>query len=102
MERVKQVANVAIYYQKNKEESTEQAVLHVNELIQQLETHHVIKGVFLDTFNQSIELMELLNSPLSELDYIYLNKPLENEFDNELINQLTRTEQFEIRYFNRV
>lgn len=102
MERVKRVANVAIYYQKNKEESTEQAVLHVNELIQQLETHHVIKGVFLDTFNQSIELMELLNSPLSELDYIYLNKPLENEFDNELINQLTRTEQFEIRYFNRV
>ncbi|MED3653984.1 hypothetical protein P4489_06530 [Heyndrickxia sporothermodurans] len=96
------MANVAIYYQKNKEESTEQAVLHVNELIQQLETHHVIKGVFLDTFNQSIELMELLNSPLSELDYIYLNKPLENEFDNELINQLTRTEQFEIRYFNRV
>jgi len=102
MERVKQVANVAIYYQKNKEESTEQAVLHVNELIQQLETHHVIKGIFLDTFNQSIELMELLNSPLSELDYIYLNKPLENEFDNELINQLTRTEKFEIRYFNRV
>ncbi|UHA60910.1 hypothetical protein KDJ21_004180 [Metabacillus litoralis] len=96
------MANVAIYYQKNKEESTEQAVLHVNELIQQLETHHVIKGIFLDTFNQSIELMELLNSPLSELDYIYLNKPLENEFDNELINQLTRTEKFEIRYFNRV
>lgn len=102
MERVKQVANVAIYYQTNKEESTEQAVLHINELIKQLETHHVIKGVFLDTFNQSIELMELLNSPLSELDYIYLNKPLENEFDNVLIIQLTRTEQFEIRYFSQV
>jgi len=96
------VANVVIYYNSDRDESTEQAVHRVNKLIQQLETHHVILGVFLDTYNQSTELMELLNSPLSELDLIYTNKPIENEFDKELIFQLSKTERFEIQYFNEI
>ncbi|TFB21463.1 hypothetical protein E3U55_09130 [Filobacillus milosensis] len=96
------MANIAIYYQKNSNESTEQAVLRVNELIKQLETLHIIKGVFLDNFGQSTELMDLLNSPLSVIDYMYINKPLENEFDNELIDQLKRTEQFQVRYFSEI
>ena len=46
--------------------------------------------------------MELLNSPLSEIDYIFTNKPIVNEFDKELIIQLSRTEKFEIRYFDEM
>jgi DUF1009 family protein len=90
------VSNVVIYYNCGQGESIEKAVSRVNELIQYLETHHVIKGVFLDNFNDSNELMDLLNSPLTEIDIIYIDKPIDNEFDNELINQLSRTEQFEI------
>ena len=93
---MKQVANVAIYYQQLKEEDLAQAVDNVIRLIQQLETLHVIKGVFLDNFNESTELMDLLNSPLSEIDIIYINKPIINEFDNALISQLSRTEKFQI------
>ncbi|MBL5833150.1 hypothetical protein [Niallia sp. RD1] len=99
---MKQVANVFIYYNSDQSESTEQAVHRVNELIHNLEIHHVILGVFLDFFNQSTELMELLNSPLSEIDYIFTNKPIVNEFDKELIIQLSRTEKFEIRYFDEM
>ncbi|GIO22258.1 hypothetical protein [Oceanobacillus sp. J11TS1] len=98
---MKQIENIAIYYQKNNKESTDQAVFRINELINQLKNLH-IKGVFFDNFNQSTELMELLNSPLSEIDYLYINKPLENEFDNELINQLKKAEQFEIIYYSGV
>lgn len=92
------MSNVVIYYKKE-QESTDQAVLRVNELIQCLETHHTIKGVFLENENESIELMDLLNSPLSEIDYIYMNKPVEDDFDKELLSQLSSREQFKIRYF---
>ncbi|MGM0974786.1 MAG: hypothetical protein ACQEW2_17805 [Bacillota bacterium] len=94
------MANIAIYYQKNKNENTEQSVLRVNNLINQLENHHTVRGVFLDNYNSSTELMEFLNSPLSELDYIYINKPFDNEFDKELIIQLSRAEKFKIKYFD--
>ncbi|KMY44030.1 hypothetical protein AC622_07005 [Bacillus sp. FJAT-27916] len=96
------MANVAIYYQKYEEQDTEQAVFKVNKLIKRLETLHVIKGVFLDNYNESSELLELLNSSLSDLDYLFLNKPLENEFDSQLFDQLSKTEKFEIKYFNEV
>jgi hypothetical protein len=99
-ERVKQVANVVIYYKKERDESTEQAVHLVNSLIQQLEIHHAIKGVFMDLPNESTELMELLNSPIYEIDYIYMNKEVEDEFDRQLISQLLNREKFEIRYFS--
>ena len=80
----------------NHNENTEQAVPRVNELIAKLETHLAIKGVFMDSFDSSNELMEMLNLPLSEIDYIYM-KEIEDEFDNELINHLSRTEHFEIK-----
>ncbi|MGD6813093.1 hypothetical protein [Sutcliffiella horikoshii] len=96
------MVNTVIYYQKNKNESTEQAVSCVNKLIKQLEPLHIIKGVFLDSYVQSTELMELLNSPLDLIDYIYFNRPVENEFDKELITQLKRAEQFEIIYYDNI
>ncbi|GLB58646.1 hypothetical protein [Cytobacillus sp. NCCP-133] len=96
------MANVVIYYNCEQGESTEQAVLRVNELIQFLETHHIIKGVFLDIYNEGTELMELLNSPLSEIDMIYINKDIDNEFDKALIIQLSRAEQFEIKYIDKI
>ena len=94
------MSNVAIYYKQDEEESTEHAVHRLNQFIQSIETHNVVLGVFIDSFNQSSELMDLLNSPLSEIEVIYMNKPLDNEFDNELINQLSRAEQFQIKLFD--
>lgn len=99
-ERVIQVANIAIYYQKNENESSEQVIILVKKLIQLLEVHHTIKGVFIDRNNESIELMDLINSRLTEIDYIYMNKPINNDFDKELINQLLLTEKFKIKFFD--
>lgn len=93
---------IAIYYQKDESEAAEQAISQINELIRLLEVHHTIKGVFIDRHNESLELMELLNSPLSEIDYIYINKPIENDFDRELITQLSKNEHFKIRNYNEI
>lgn len=94
------MANVVIYYRKDESETPEHAVSRVNELIEKLETHHTIFGVFIDRYNESNELMELLDSPLEEIDYIYMNECINNEFDKELISQLSSTLHFEIRFFN--
>lgn len=97
-----QVANVAIYYQKDENESSEHAILDIKRLIQLLETHHSIKGVFIDRNKESIQLMDLLSSPLSEIDFVYINNPINNEFDKELLNQLSRNENFKIKYFDDI
>lgn len=94
------MAKVVIYYKLNQTDLLEQVVFHVDKLIEQLESLHTIKGVFLDNYNESTELMELLNSPLSEIDFIYINKFIKDEFNNELISQLSRAEKFKIEYFD--
>ncbi len=77
-------------------------VNRINELIQVLEEQYTIKGVFIDRQDESNALMKLLSSSLSEIECIYINKPLENEFDRELVHQLTRTENFKIKYFGQI
>ncbi len=96
------MVNIAIYYQKSEQETSEDAVNRINELIQVLEEQHKIKGVFIDRQVESNALMELLSSSLSEIECIYINKPFENEFDSELVHQLARTENFKIKYFDEI
>lgn len=91
------MANAVIYYKMDNEESTEQAVLRVNGLIEKLQTNHTVVGVFMDLSDSSTELMDLLNSPLEEIDYLYINKEIDDEFDSTLISELSRREHFEVR-----
>ncbi|KON84840.1 hypothetical protein AF331_12570 [Rossellomorea marisflavi] len=93
------MANVAIYYQQAEEENPDEAVLIVKELIKKIRDKHKIMKVFIDNFGEDFEFMELLNSPLLELDYIYINKPINNDFDRQLLDQLKKTEKFEVVYF---
>ncbi|WP_026691884.1 hypothetical protein [Peribacillus kribbensis] len=90
------MANAVIYYKLDDNESTKQAVPRVNALIEQLQTPHVIRGVYIDLPGSSNELMELLNSSLTEIDIIYVNKEIEDEFDITLISELSRRDHFEV------
>ncbi|MBY7144573.1 hypothetical protein KFZ56_16250 [Virgibacillus sp. NKC19-3] len=95
------MVDVAIYYQLNKNEKQEKAIENINKLIKQLETHHVkIKEIFIDKYKSRDQLEELTNLPLSELDCIYINKIIDDEFDSSLIRELSKSEQFEVRIFN--
>lgn len=94
------MANAVIYYKLDQNESTEQAVPRVNELIEKLQTLHTVRGVFMDLSDSSNELMELLNLPLSEIDYIYLNKEIEDDFDMTLLSELSRTDHFQVLLFD--
>lgn len=93
---------IAIYYKKSENEASEQAIALINELIHFLEVQHEIKGVFIDVHSESTEFIELINAPLSTIDCMYINKPIEDDFDRQLIEQLSKSENFELKYFNEV
>lgn len=100
MDGVKQVGNVVVYCKQKQNESTEATIERVNKLIQQLESYHKIKGVFLDSSEERTELNELLNFNLSSIDYMYIGSKIDDEFDSQLIKELSRTEQFEVIFFD--
>lgn len=99
---MEQVANIVIYYQEKEHESTESAIKYINKVIEQVEEQYVIKGVFIDRFNRKDELTELIHSRLNELDFLLLEKPLEDDFDKQLFYQLAKTEKFKFIYFNEI
>lgn len=96
------MANVAIYYQQIDQETIDQAIERVGKFIKKIDTQHTVKGVFIDPLNGSNELLDLLNYPLGEIDIIFINKSFDNEFDQELIIQLSSTEHFKICLFRDV
>lgn len=93
------MVNIIIYYCLNENETNNQAIEEIQKLISKLENKHIIKGVFIDSYNERHELTELLNSCLSNIDFLYLNKKIIDEFDFQLITELARNENFKIEYF---
>jgi hypothetical protein len=96
------VENVVIYYRLKKNEKIETVVEQINILIHQLEKHHLIKGVFIDEYEDRTEFNEMVSYPLSEIDYIVMGNLIEDEFDNLLINELSKSENFNIRRFKEI
>ncbi|MDG4655553.1 hypothetical protein P6P90_04785 [Ectobacillus antri] len=94
--------NVVIYYQQKQNESTEKAIHYINTLIKKLENRFVIKGVYIDRFENRNEFVDLLQSPLSEIDYIYLEQEITDEFDKQMLNELSKAENFKIKYFHSI
>jgi len=94
------VSNVAIYYVLKQEQEYEEAVLEIENVITKINMN--IKGVYIDINMKNHELLKLLNEDLSSIDFLILNKDIYNEFDKALINELSRTEKFEIKNLNEL
>ena len=91
-----------IYYQSKKNENIDQIIEIINMKIKALEPSHVIKGVFIDGFEERKELNELLNVHLVSIDLLIVNKAVKDEFDRKLIIELARTEGFKIKLFSEI
>lgn len=94
------MANIAIYYKLSQVEEAEQAISCIEKMISKIETRYNIVGVFIDSFNESVKLMELLDTNLSNTDFILMNKYLNNEFDQTVLDQLSKSEKFKILFFS--
>ncbi|GGC97666.1 hypothetical protein GCM10007216_30560 [Thalassobacillus devorans] len=90
------MANVAIYYRLTKSEDTGQVIQFINEEIHKFDDQHLIKGVFVDDHKDRTQLNELVNQPLHEIDKLFINEEIDDEFDWKLLNELAKTEGFTI------
>lgn len=91
------MANVAIYYRTAKEQDAIEVIEEIEKVIKVIKES--ITGVYVDSYNHNDEFSNLINQDLSEIEVLYINRKLEDEFDKKLINELARTFQFNIIYF---
>ncbi|OXS74240.1 hypothetical protein [Domibacillus enclensis] len=87
-----------IYCQLEPDQLVEKEVEHIQAFIEKVDAD--IMGVFIDSHDSNDELMNMANQDLSVVSFLYLNKPLADEFDYKLLQELARQEQFEILYFD--
>ncbi|MCZ0754538.1 hypothetical protein [Anoxybacillus sp. J5B_2022] len=96
------MATIAIYYQMKVNQKIEEVIAFINDFIRQLETDNVIKGVFIDQYAERSEFYELLHSSSNKIDIIFLEKPLEDEFDEKLLLEIAKIENIQIKYFSEL
>lgn len=84
--------NALIYHRSKKYETNEDSITYVKNLIKQLKQHYVIRGVFVDSYNDRSEFYNLINGSLGSIDVVFINNSLIDEFDRKLLDELARAE----------
>lgn len=92
------MTNVAIYYKMSSIQQSQKVIKEIKEKI--LDIDAVIVGVYVDNFDEDTNFNQMIAYNLSNIDYLYINKPLSDDFDRQLIKELSRANHFEIIYFN--
>ncbi|WP_088034863.1 hypothetical protein [Evansella clarkii] len=96
------MGNIVIYYRLSKNESTLDAVSNVNSVTEKLNLHYTIKGVFMDDHHSNEQLTELFDKKLISIKYLFINKPIEDEFDYKMLQELAKAESFDVKYFSEL
>lgn len=88
--------NLLIYYQQPPQENIESSISFIDRLIKKNCTHYNIKGVFIDSYKEKDKFLELIQSPLDDINSIMLIGEITDEFDNQLLKELAKVDNFEI------
>lgn len=94
------MANVAIYYSMSQQETSEDIVEKIETLIEQIDDK--ILGVYIDPFGSSENFNKLISEDINKLNTIYLNKKLDDEFNGQMIYELSKISNFQILYFSDI
>jgi len=90
-----------IYYRQKKNENEDSSIRNLKKIVKHLESiTYKIYGVYIDIHEDQHQLNELLNSPLKEIDILYTNHSFDDDFDNQLIKQLSKAEGFIVKYLD--
>ncbi|PEZ76352.1 hypothetical protein [Bacillus sp. AFS017274] len=93
--------NTVIYYQQKENEANEESITYIEGLIKQLEKHYIIKGVFIDCYNDRSELYNFINTSPKNTVLIFNSTPLDT-FDQRLLDEVARTGDLHIDFkFNK-
>ncbi|MEF2097314.1 hypothetical protein V3595_22095 [Bacillus sp. CFBP9009] len=93
--------NTVIYYQQKENEANEDSITYIDGVIKQLEKHYIIKGVFIDRYNDRSELYNFINTSPKDTVLIFNSTPLDT-FDQILLDEVARTGDLHIDFkFNK-
>ncbi|AKG74522.1 hypothetical protein [Salinicoccus halodurans] len=93
--------NIAVYYKLDKHETDTKAVNRINLLINTLTSKkYNIKQVFIDEWSDNKQLNKLLEFQLEELDILYLKDHSNDYFNEELLNEVAKINDFSIVNFD--
>jgi len=99
---VDSIKKIVIYYLTSENETTENTVNLINDLINRLPNEFTVMGVFIELLNSSDELTKLINHDLTIIDYLLINKTLDNDFDVQLLMELGRINNFKVSLFSEI
>lgn len=68
--------------------------------IRKIEVFIETAQVFIDPFDDNRNLFELCDYPLDDIQTIYINRDMENEFEKSLLMQVSINSNCEIKYLN--
>lgn len=81
-------------------ENSGKAVENIEEIIKKLNGN--LKGVYIDSYNSSDNFSALTSEDLNSLDVLYMNQEPKNDFDAQLIKELSKAADFKINYFHEL
>lgn len=85
-----------IYYKMLESETREEVIGKIRKIEVFIETAQV----FIDPFDDNRNLFELCDYPLDDIQTIYINRDMENEFEKSLLMQVSINSNCEIKYLN--
>lgn len=91
------MTNVAIYYKMASLQDSKEVIKEIQKKISTIDG--IIIGVYIDSYNENENFNLVVNEKLSSIDILYINKFLEDDFEQQLINQLARANGFKVVYF---
>lgn len=89
-----------IYYQLEPSLEMQRAIEHINSLIEKIEDE--IIGVFVELPNTDESLLNMINHDLSVISCLYINKMPNDEFNQQLLKELSRQEGFAVKYLHEL
>lgn len=93
--------NAVIYLRQKEMESTENLLSSADTYISKLKQKYIIKNVLFESYNDTSQLDNFINSTPKNIDVFIMDYLFKDEFNLTVLNEISKLENFRIEYIKR-
>ncbi|WBL15117.1 hypothetical protein [Sutcliffiella sp. NC1] len=93
--------HAVVYLRQRKGETTESLLSSADIYLSNVKNNYLIKDIIFDSFMDRSQLDNFINTITKGFDVLIVDHYFEDEFDLNMINEISRIENFRIKYFIR-
>lgn len=93
--------NAVIYLRQKEMESTENLLSSADTYISKLKQKYIIKNVLFESYNDTSQLDNFINSTPKNIDVFIMHYLFKDEFNLTVLNEISKLENFRIEYIKR-